>query len=226
MMMPNEWFYEPDSGTLRLGDIVTGYTSVLACLGADSGPADVHVGELSSIRVVKESLAVVLTPCCSIEGKTLVIGSLEHVRPVWFGNPYLSADFVRIDRKMYSSDAIPPEEWTSMSASERADKMALGPLWSYLEYFAFPSGSILPPYSTTFKSQQYTTDFYVVDFRHPMLVRHEFPQTAGHACGEKVLQLSSQARELLRRKIAYYYFRRPTEDAGAANTVETSSELS
>lgn len=211
-MPSNEWFYEPARYELRLGDIVTGYTSVVPCFGIDSGAADAHLGELSSITLVKETYAVVLTPCCSIEGKTLVLGALERVRPIWFENPFLSEDFLRMDQPMYPKDSIPPDAWAKLSSTDQATKEAVGPAWSYLEYFAFPSGGVLPPYSTTLKGRQYETDYYVVDFRRPVQVKHNYPQSEGHACGNKVLQLSSQGRNLLRSKISYYYFRPPAED--------------
>lgn len=211
--MPNDWFYEPAGKELRLGDIVAGFTCVVPHLQPGSDASHDRVGELSNIQVVRECLAVVLTPCCSIEGHELVIGPLEHVCAAWFDNPFVSEDFVRIDRRMSNEQYTPPTEWARMDSIEKASRQAVGPGWAFVEYFAFPSGGLLPPYESTYKRRQYVTDCYVVDFRRPMLVDHEFPHAEGHTCGEKLLQLSPEARGLLRDKIANYYFRQPAENS-------------
>jgi len=222
-MTENDWFYEPVTSELRLGDIVTGYTCVTPHLSPETKEETTHIGNLSSIEVVREAYAVVLTPCCSIEGDVLVVSPLERVKPYWFSNPYVSDDFERIDGPMTSEQAIPPAEWEKMDVSERASRLTAPPGLAFLEYFAFPSGGLLPQYSVTYWKKEYATDHYVVDFRRPMLVHHSLPQSEGrHACGDKVLQLSPQARDLLRKKIACYYSRQPAEDStldGTAGTV-------
>ena len=221
MKMTSDWFYEPITRELRLGDIVEGYTWVAPHLQTSSDNAAEGIGELASIDVVREPYAAVLTPCCSIEGDALVVGPLRHVRPAWFANRYVSEDFVRIDERIRPEQAIPQAEWEEMSSSEKAEEMASGPRLAFVEYFAFPSGNILPRYPVTYRNEEHSVDFYVVDFRHPMLVHHKLPRSEGHACGEKILQLSSQARDLLRNKIANYYSRQLVQGATSAQSPKT-----
>ncbi len=219
--MTSDWFYEPATRELRLGDIVEGYTWVAPHLDIGHDSAAETIGELASIDVVREPYAAVLTPCCSIEGDALVVGPLRHVKPAWFANSYVSEDFLRIDDRIRPEQAIPRAEWMKMSPSEQAEQAASGPRLAFVEYFAFPSGGVLPPYLVTYKNEEHSVDSYVVDFRHPMLVHHKLPRSEGHACGDKVLQLSSHARDLLCSKIANYYSRQLARVATPAQSPET-----
>lgn len=215
-MTESSWFYEPIQEELRLGDVVAGYTCITPWLSSSPESDGRRIGDLSRIDVVRLPYAVVLMPCCSIAGDTLVVSPLGHVKPNWFSNPYVSADFLRINARMGAEQAIPPTAWEKMDPEEKAARQACGPALSYLENFAFPSGGILPSYETSYKKDEHIVDCYIVDFRYPMLVHHNLPKASDqHSCGEKVLQLSPQARQLLRDKIAHYYSRPPVEEGCA-----------
>src|SRR5450830_1235623 len=219
-MMTNEEFYGPfSSDGLRLGDVVTGFTCSIPHLKLHPDPSDGLGGDASlTIDVIKPQYAAVLTPCCSIGGDRLVVGPLRRIRPDWLENPYFRDNFLCINEKIDEEHLMTPEQWGRKSPEEQEAIRRQPPAWTLLEYFVYAPGGLLASYPVSYKHQAYDTNYYIVDFRSPMLVHHDLlADSAGHTHGEKILQLSPKARDCLRLKLAYYYSRSPQEDTNAMN---------
>lgn len=204
-------FYEPQpEGGLRFGDIVTGFHSVVPQLhevGVGKEFADLQ------ITVSRQAYFAVMTPCCSIEEKTIALAALCHVKQGFFKNPYFAEDLTRINRRMEPQQTVDPQAWENMPAQRREKMLAQGNSYALLNFFAYAENPLLRRYTVHSKPNSFETGYYFVNFKNifqlncNMIERNQLLPT-----GIKLLQLSITARQEFRDKIAAYYARVPEED--------------
>jgi hypothetical protein len=91
-------FYQDQmDGQLRFGDIVKGY--VLSNPDLKRPILDPMVHDYS-IKINKPLYSVVVSPCCSIDKKSILLSPLIPVRNDFFDNPYFVEDLTSINRPM------------------------------------------------------------------------------------------------------------------------------
>jgi hypothetical protein len=204
-------FYTSDVGPiLRFGDVIKGLPSVLPQLDKDRMSPTEHEFDLS---INTDIYCAVLTPCCSIERGMLNIAPLRPILPSFLKNPYFNEDLTRLNRRMPPERVIPPDAWDALPEEQRARRLAEGITYAFLESFVYDSHDLLPDYDLHQKGGPVRFSHYRIDFR----------ESAGVSCqgldrgtpappGVKVLQLSAEARDDLREKMAYYYVRPAVDD--------------
>jgi hypothetical protein len=166
-----------------------------------------------AITVAQPSHLVVMTPCCSIEEKCLVLAPLSRIRPSFLKNPFLAEDLTRINRRVSPEQSLPPDAWTRMGPEEKAVRTAEGEALVFQDAFVFAPSPLLPPYRLDRQGGAVEMDHYMVDFKavfrlESSLVARGKPLPEGL----KILELSIESRQDLRDKVALFYGRVPAED--------------
>ncbi len=206
-------FYQdqPDEA-LRFGDVVRGFP--LSAAHIDQ-PADARVLAEFQIDLAQPEFGVVMTPCCSIGHKTLLLTPLLPVRPTFYRNPYLAEDLLRVNRPMTPEQSVPPAEWEKMPPSDRERRfdMAKPESLAFVDLFVYAPHALLPRYDIDSRQGRRETGFYMIDFRQTCHVKCDSVANAKQApLSARRLQLSVSARGDLRDKVAAFYARVPRED--------------
>ncbi len=207
-------FYQNGLGNeLRFGDVVKGFVLTNTVLTKTHwNTPNLPYG----INVSTPKFSVVMTPCCSIEDKTIAVTALIQVKISFFGNPYWVDDLTRINRIMSPQQSVQPQVWSQLSAEEQQRRIAEGNTYAHANLFIYDKHEILLKYKLSGKrgeTQEITTGYYMVDFKNIVKVncdRIVSPSNSPSEC--RLLELTVEAREDLRAKLGWYYSRIPKED--------------
>lgn len=208
------FYQEEQDGVLRFGDVVKGY--ILSDLTIKK-PILTNQREEHSYKIDIEvpKYSVVLTPCCSIGYSTITLTPLIRVLSSFYKNPYFSEDLIRINKTMTAKQAIPPDAWGKLNAEEQEKRLQVGMDYAFSEYFIYAENEIFDEYQLRGNKIKY----YMIDFRNIRVLKCPMIKIPGMAQPEdkpiidsKVLQLTVEARDKLRTKLAAYYARIPAED--------------
>lgn len=200
---------------LRLGDVLTGYVSSVPLLKEPSSD-NKHIDY--SLDLSMPAYSVVLSPCCSIGNATLTLVPLEQVNKKLFANPYFVEDLTRINKPVPPELAIPPDEWDKLSEEAKDSKRNVGKSYTFAELFIYLSHGLLLPYEITYRKNIFPIGHYMIDFQKIFRVRCELVRSSNSnptdqkLLDSKILQLSVDSRDDLRKKLAWYFGREPIED--------------
>lgn len=207
-------FYEQDpEQALRFGDVVWGFPLPASHVGR--GTISPGHPEQYSIGVISPSHAAIMTPCCSIGGRTLALCPLMRVDPVLGRNPYLEEDFTRLNGPLMPQQSVPPEAWQEMNDEVKQKRFGFpyAPSYAWAYYFVYAGHDLLPKYVLRGKQGDREINQYMVDFRRIHPLDWDKVVDAQRAPMEvKVLQLTIETRKQLRDKLAHYFARIPDED--------------
>lgn len=194
--------------TLRFGDVIQ---DIPICFPVISNPSST---ESYYIQVSAPAYAVVLSPCCSISDKVLSIAPLLHLPGALFSNPYLAEDPKRINIRIPASKSLPLRVWDTMDPSEKAARLSKEDGYVFLDFFIYDEHPLFVEYSINRKDGNIRSKSYMIDFRTCVHVQCDKILNPKYTPGSaKVLQLSVEVRDLLRKKIGSFYQRVPDEDA-------------
>lgn len=204
-------FYSSNpSQALRFGDVVHGYVAATPTL---KSPLLAAEGESYTLEVQRPFLLSILSPCCSISDKVLLLAPLIQVRSGFFDNPYFAADLTRLNRPMSPEQSLPPVAWEKLPPEEKTKRISQGESYAFLELFIYEPHDLFPRYSVHRKAGNIETSAYMVDFRHAFRLNCDRVINPAQAPLEsKRLELSIETRSELREKISYFYRRVPVED--------------
>jgi len=162
----------------------------------------------------ENTLSVVLSPCCSISDKVLSITPFLPLSAALFKNPYLADDPKRINTKIPAIKSLPPEVWENMDASEKAERLSKEDGYVFVDFFVYHAYHLFPEYTINRKDGNIKSKFYIIDFRKSVRIQCDKILTPKYLPGSaKVLQLTIETRDLLRKKIGSFYQRIPQDDA-------------
>jgi hypothetical protein len=197
--------------SLRFGDVVTGFQAAVPHIHRP-GPDAANL-ELS-ILVTRPQFFVVMTPCCSIEDKSISLAPLLAVRPAFFKNQFLREDLTRINSpEIPPEKSVPSEAWEKFTPEQKAATLAQAPGYVFLDCFVYESNPLFPEYELKQRGWSEKSRHRMVDFKQIFrvecgLVARDKPAPEG----TKMLQLNAWARGLLRDKLAKFFSRVPEED--------------
>ncbi len=201
------------SQALRFGDVVQGYVAATPTL---KSPFLTSERESYTLEVQRPFLLSILSPCCSISDKVLLLAPLIQIRGGFFDNPYFAEDLTRLNRPMGAEQSLPPIAWEKLPPEEKAKRIAQGESYAFLELFIYEGHDIFPKYSVHRKAGSFETTAYMIDFRHAFRLNCDRVINPLNAPLEsKLLELSVETRSELREKISYFYRRVPPEDLAA-----------
>lgn len=219
-------FYQADtSNALRLGDVIEGYIStfptVLSPCASHSLPE-----QLCSINVGMPSYSVVLSPCCSIDKGIIMLTPLVPLDNKLFKLPYIRQQPTRINSRVEPQYTVPPAVWHSTEfAEKRSKRMAAGPTYIFLDYFAYDANNIFDEYRVPLKGQDdIQTRCYMIDFRSIYslrcgMIKRQMSESDRPLTDSKRLELSVPTRALLREKLSFYFYRPAPEDQALATSL-------
>jgi len=212
---------------LRFGDVVKGYISAIPKL---SKPFD-H----ANIEIQIPQFSVVLDPCCEIGKGKILLSPLEEVSPELFDIPYVAKDMTLLNNKGQAKDFFHPVVWNNLSNEEKTEALVAIPEYGHRAFFVYEGNPLfpvytvnrpfkynevtdpnthLPKYEVVKQPTEYTTSHRMISFKTIYRVNCNLivtpRQTTDKAIlGSIILQLSKKTRQLLRRKMAYYFARPP-----------------
>jgi len=199
---------------LRFGDVVKGFVLTNSVLikthwNTPNPPYD--------INILTPEFSVIMTPCCSIEDKTIAVTPLIPIRISLFDNPYWSDDLTKINRIMTPQQSVSPQVWSQLNDEEQQRRISEGNTYSNANLFIYDKHEILPTYLLSRRRgneiQEIITGYYMIDFKNIVKVNCDRIVSASDSPSEcRLLELTVEVREELRAKLGWYYSRRPQED--------------
>lgn len=201
-------FYERSlSQALRFGDVLRGFFLT------SSHVKEVRLYSDFAVNVELPAFSIVLSPCCSISDRMIVLSPLVQVRGAFFKNPYFSEDLTRINRRMEPEQTVPPSTWAAFAPEEKARRLSEESAYAFGELFVYEGHSAFPAYEIPRKEGSIKTNYYMIDFRNSHKVNcNRIVSAKDSPVENKVLELTIQTRTELRQKISDYYARIPQED--------------
>lgn len=210
MSCPDQFYENEPESSLRFGDVLTGFQAMVA---QTDNPTDKPICDLA-IRVSKPAYLVVMTPCCSIEKKSIALAPLAQIRPSFLDNPFLAEDLTRVNRHVPPEKSVSPYVWENKFPAEKKQELkARGSGYICLECFVYKAHSLLKSYRLDRRGGAVEMGDYMVDFKSIYRVDCKLIERGRNApSGLKLLQLTPYTREDLRDKLGYYFGRVPDED--------------
>lgn len=197
---------------LRFGDIVRGFISIIPKVNNFIYENDKIE---FNIDVNCPKFFSVMTPCCSIEDKTILLTPLQEIqKQSFFDNPYFKEDLTRINRPATAEQTMHPMHWAKLTESEKIERQQQPLQYGLKDVFIYEGRDKLPHYRVNLKgSDNMQINYYMISFKNIYKVNcdkidrnKEVPQFVKYA------QLSALARKDLREKVADYFHRIPDED--------------
>lgn len=198
---------EDFDNNLRLGDIIDGFSYFMP-------EFEDFVNKKTDFKIEVKVIQyfAVLTPCCSIEDKVIILVPLKKLDANLLKNPYYEEDFTRINRPFSPKFSIPPDIWKDRLTDEKRNEiLQQEPTYQFMEKFVFGEHEKLDQYTLSFKNtKSISTKYYWVDFKDAFTISCNKIQRGNSY--EKLLQLKINKRHELREKLAWFYSRIPIED--------------
>lgn len=194
--------------TLRFGDIIRGFQYFTP----NFKNLIEYIDDKITIEINKAGFFVVLTPCCSIKDSSILLAPLKEIQYGFFDNPYFEKDLTNINRLVPPDKTVPAGVWNEkFDDKERLERIEIGPVYVFKEFFIYDSNPLLPEYDLKYKSAPtIRTGFYMIDFKEVFIIKSA--QIQKNFNYPKILQLTVKSREELRLKISDFYYRTPEED--------------
>jgi len=203
-------FYEDKpEPKLRFGDVITGFQVVFPQIHKPTTTIPCNWG----ISVSQPLYLVILTPCCSIEKKSINLAPLSQIRPSFLDNEYFKDDLTRINRKVQPELSVSHETWEKVLPETRKEKLlAEGVAYTNLEIFIYAPHDLLEKYNLN-RKPPIEMGYYMIDFKTICRIDcNEIEREKDAPTGTKILQLTIPVRQEFREKLAFYYGRVPDED--------------
>jgi hypothetical protein len=206
------FYSDSPSKIFRLGDVVTGFhhpAFQIDTPGAPEKSTDVR------INLTRPSYFAVMTPCCSIEDRSISLAPLIEVRHRFFEIPRLVEDMTRLNAYMQPEDSLPQKAWEKMTPEKRGEFLAKGPGYIFTECFVYEPNPLLTTYTLKKSTHEWpNVGHRMVDFKQIFRVEcNQIERMRDAPEGTKLLELSIPIRSQLRDKLAAFFARIPEEDA-------------
>ena len=213
-------FYTDDPNkVLRFGDVTSGFISSIPQLKA---PLTANQHPEYKLELSAPKYCAVLSPCCSVGEGTLSLAPLQPLTGNFFKNPYFVENLERINQLVEPERAYAPADWDALPEETRRQRLESGKDYAFKEYFIYSEHDMIQPkYQVVHRKIVFETGSYAIDFRKMFRISCPLIRDSNDAVADqqlldsKILQLSVDAREDLRQKLAYYFQRRPDEDAAS-----------
>lgn len=192
---------------LRFGDVIQG---IPICFPVIS---NLSLLETYHIQIASPTFSVVLSPCCSISDKVISVAPFIPLLGAFFNNPYFAEDPTRINGKVPSEKTLPPIAWEGMSPEEKAERLSKQDGYVFVEHFVYDRHPLFAVNVINRRDGNIKTNYYMIDFRTAIRIKCDKILNSQYSPGAaKALQLTVEARDLLRKKISAFYQRIPKED--------------
>jgi len=203
-------FYEnkkPDS--LRLGDILQDFYSVIPII--DNPNSELSKQNLSID--ISYKYHVLLSPCCSIKDGILLLSPLLQIDDLFFNIRYFRENHLLFNEEVANYKRYSEKRWGKLSEKEKERSEMKEIKYAFYHYFFFEEHDKLEKYETRIGKINY----YMIDFRKIFSIKCCKIQAKNGRQIEppletKILELTDQARNILRDKIVHFFHRPSLED--------------
>jgi hypothetical protein len=202
-------FYQEEvDKAYRFGDVLKGF--VLSYPNIDEPILkDKHYDSQYSVNIIVPEYCIILTPCCSIGEKSILLTPLIKIHKNFYKNPYFADNLLNINSPMEPEQSVSPDVWVKFDVDEKQKRLSASKGYAALEYFIYEKHHLFQEYLLG----NLTTQYYMIDFRNIFKVNSDrIPNQKQAPLEAKCLQLSVNARKELREKLSYYFFRAAPED--------------
>ena len=205
----NGFYEDAPERALRFGDVVRGFQ--VTTPQVHEPHLDITHGWTISVSATR--YFVVMTPCCSIENKSIVLSPLLPIRPSFLKNEYFASDLTNINRLVPPEKSVPHDVWEKQLPPERKLELTRqGRAYMFGDCFVYEQHDLLQRYQLNVKPPV-ETGLYMIDFKCMCRVECEkINRDSGAPPGTKLLQLTKEPRQELRDKLIFYFGRVPKED--------------
>src|SRR5271157_2693120 len=107
----------------------------------------------------------VMTPCCSIEAKSISLAPLGEARHSFFSNPRFVEDMTKINSLLSPADALSPQHLAALSEEKRAEELAKGPSYVYYDCFVYEPHALFGTYVIKKGQSSWKVGHRLVDFK-------------------------------------------------------------
>ena len=208
---------KPDFTNLRFGDVIQGFVGVIPIIETPFNDKILEGYEFQIKSFIPE-FSVVMTHCCSIGKGNLALAPLKkihHKIDILRLNSDIYNNFTALNRKIEKKMLIPKSYWDKMDGDEKTEIEMLGKGWHHIDKIFYDSNDLFTPYDIKLKDEEIIrTNSYIVDFSDIYNVKCSKIQKNNidkKILKSKFLELTENAREEIKEKIATY-FSRPAED--------------
>ena len=206
MSATNAFYEAARHNALRLGDIVSGFT--IGTVNLPKVLADEYSVDLERPR------AAIMTPCCSIGERTILLSPLKKIHKRLLETPYLREDLTNLNRPMTRVQGFSPDRLKRLREDERiAIEADTRKVLGFVEIFVYAPHDLLPTYECKIGRTTVPVGHYMIDFREIHRIKcNEIQSAENSPLNSKLLQISRTSREQLRTKLANYFGRSAPED--------------
>ncbi len=221
------FYISEHSSVLRLGDVVEGYVSTHPTIISPCASIT-QSGQLANIDIALPAYSVVLSPCCSIDSGVICLTPLIEIDNKILRPPFFKEDPTRINEKVEPELSLPPSVWNNVDFQGAKQKLlAKGQAYAFGDYFVYEKNDIFSEYVVNMRGEDnIVTKYYMIDFRKIYSLMCDMIKRSSDLTDDdrpliesKRLELSGDARLILREKLSYYFYRPAPEDAALIDSV-------
>ncbi len=210
MNIPSPFYEEvAPERSLRLGDVVSGFYTAALHIDEPSRNLENNL----SVAVKRPQFSVVMTPCCSIEKKSIALAPLLPILPSFLTNPYFNEDLTRINRRVPPQKSVPPKKWEELPQERKDRLLNEGEAYTFLQVFVYAPHNLLGQYTLDRQGGNVSVAHYMIDFKWICRLECDLvDRNSDRLADLKVLQLTAHTRADLREKLSFFFGRVPDED--------------
>jgi hypothetical protein len=193
---------------LRFGDVVTGFQHPTVRIDSPDSALDLK------IRVTRPQYFAVMTPCCSIELKSVSLAPLEQVRDaIVLKHPRLLENLSRLNVPFLPRDGFTAEQIAKMDLDKQAELATLPAQYFYFDCFVYEPNGFFEAYDVKRSKQTLATiQHRMIDFKSIFRVECSLIEREQEApSGVKISELTVETRAQLRDKLTSYFGRNADE---------------
>lgn len=211
-------FYEEeiDLTTLRFGDLLQGFIETVPHI--ENPLTDSFLKDYKyHIESLIPEFSVIMTPCCSIGENTISLAPLKRITSDLYRNlsNEVINNFTILNFEVESKKIISPFNWNFLSKEQKAEKEAEGKAWVFIDRFFYKGCNLFEEYEILVRKEPFFVRDYVIDFKEIYQIKCNkiiYQKIDNDILSSKCLELTIEARDEFRKKIANYYGRVPDED--------------
>jgi len=208
---------KPDFNNLRFGDVIQGFVGVIPVIEFPFTDKILEGYEYQIKSFISE-FSVVMTHCCSIGKGNLTLAPLKkihHKIDLFRLNSDIYNNFTVLNRKIEKKILIPKKNWEKYNNEKKAEVKMQGKGWHHIDKVFYESNDLFTPYDIELSDEEtIRINSYIVDFSDIYNVQCSRIQKNNidkKILKSKCLELTDNAREEIKEKIAIY-FSRPTDE--------------
>ncbi len=197
------FYSENPSHEIRQGDVFEGLVSIGIIPSSKFSSFDVLNKKHTPFFSVHVGFgySVIITPCCDIRKRPyLAFCPLIPVHRKIRENEFFDENPTRLNKLVQPENTVSKRGWDELTTEEKEEKLLKGTTYTWASNFVFD------------KHNGLFYDYLMIDFNFVFNINRERLGNNDSLLLSRVLQLSIESRQALRRKLVANYIRNPEEN--------------